>query len=352
MSEYDDGIKDAARALSERGAAKGGKARAESLPAEERREIAKRAAQARWAKAGKETPSDEEDLLAPLTSVPDRSDKPYSMFQGNLPFGQIGIQCHVLNDGRRVLTQREAVRALSGGRVSGSYLQRVPGYDTESLPSRMIHFTIPGGPQINHGLEGVLFIEICEAYLAARDRKDGSLKKSQEGIAHAADLIVRACARIGIEALIDEATGYQEIRAKNALQVKLQLFIAEQMGEWAKRFPDEFWIQLARLEGVRYSAGRQRPWRWGKYVMKFVYDAIDPDVSKRLADINPDPAKGHNHHQHLTSFGQKELNDHLQQVIAVMRLCHDMDDFKRKFPRAFPSGPVQLEMGGVAWGDV
>ncbi len=41
MSEYDDGIKDAARALSERGAAKGGKARAESLPAEERREIAK-----------------------------------------------------------------------------------------------------------------------------------------------------------------------------------------------------------------------------------------------------------------------------------------------------------------------
>jgi hypothetical protein len=159
---------------------------------------------------------------------------------------------------------------------------------------------------------------------------------------------VRACARVGIEALIDEATGYQEVRAKNALQVKLQLFIAEQMGDWVKRFPDEFWMQLARLEGVKYQS-RKRPWRWGKYVMRFVYEAIDPDVGKRLAEVNPDPAKGHNHHQHLTDFGQKELNDHLQQVIAVMRLCNDMDDFKRKFPRAFPTGPVQLEFAGANW---
>jgi len=332
-------------------AVEGGHARAASLTATERSEIAKAAAQARWRKAGDSDAAEDQeqelDLLAPLKRpLAATTDKPYSMFRGTLTIGEVELQCHVLNDGRRALTQREVVRALSGGRVSGSYLRNIPGYDVEALPAKVIVFTVPGGSPTNHGFEATLLIEICEAYLQARE--DGTLGPNQDHIARAADLIVRACARVGIEALIDEATGYQEVRAKNALQVKLQLFIAEQMGEWAKRFPDEFWVQLARLEGVKYS-GRKRPWRWGKYVMQFVYNAIDPDVSQRLAEVNPDPAKGHNHHQHLTDFGQKELNDHLQQVIAVMRLCNDMDDFRRKFPRAFPTGPMQLEFAGVDW---
>lgn len=352
MNEEDQDARRAAQSLSRRGAAKGGRARAESLPASERQAIARRAARARWAKTGKEgveiEVEEETDLLASLRSPGPTMEKPYSWFRGTLALGDVELQCHVLNDGRRVLTQREVVRAISGGRVSGSYLQNIPGYDTLSLAGRVIRFSDPGGSHTNHGFEAELLIEICEAYLQARDRKDGSLRPNQEPIARAADLIVRACARVGIDALIDEATGYQEVRAKNALQVKLQLFIAEEMGEWFKRFPDEFWMQLARLEGIKYS-GRQRPWRWGKYVMRFVCDAIDPDVSERLAEINPGPAKGHNHHQHLTKFGKSELNNHLQQVIAVMRLCNDMDDFKRKFPRAFPTGPIQLELAGVGW---
>jgi P63C domain len=215
----------------------------------------------------------------------------------------------------------------------------------------VIFFADPHGPQVNHGFEATLLIEICEAYLQARDRHDGSLKPSQENIARAADMIVRACARVGIEALIDEVTGYQEVRARNALQVKLQLFVAEQMGEWAKRFPDEFWVQLARLEGLKYS-GHQRPWRWGKYVMRFVYEALDHDVSKMLVKKNPAPAKGRNHHQHLTEFGQSELNNHLQQVIGMMRVCSDMDDFKRKFPRAFPRRRAQMGMTGIGVAEI
>jgi hypothetical protein len=346
--DQDQAISDAARAMSRRGAARGGKARAESLPAEERREIAQRAARARWARAGTgdEALAEEVDFLAPLRPAPSATEKPYSWFRGTLAIGDVELQCHVLNDGRRVLTQREVVRAISGGRVSGSYLQNIPGFDVATLAGRVINFSHPGGSHTNHGFEATLLVEICEAYLTARDQD--LLRPNQEQIARAAEVIVRACARVGIDALIDEATGYQEVRAKNALQVKLQLYIAEQMGDWAKRFPDEFWMQLARLEGIKYS-GRNRPWRWGKYVMRFVYDAIDPDISKKLADINPGPARGHNHHQHLTPFGQRELNDHLQQVIAVMRLCNDMNDFKRKFPRAFPTGPLQLELAGVGW---
>ena len=70
--------------------------------------------------------------------------------------------------------------------------------------------------------------------------------------------MIRATAKVGIVALIDEATGYQAVRARNALQLKLQAFIAEDMQEWARMFPQEFWLELARLEGVRYSP-RSRP---------------------------------------------------------------------------------------------
>jgi thiaminase len=149
-----------------------------------------------------------------------------------------------------------------------------------------------------------------------------------------AETIVRACAKVGIVALIDEATGYQEVRAKRALQLKLQAFIAEDMQEWAKMFPDEFWLELARLEGVRYSP-RNRPLRWGKYVMAFVYDAVDGDVGKKLRSINPDPAHGHNHHQWLKDYGREKVNNQIQQVIAIMKLCDDMHDFRKKFDRVF-----------------
>lgn len=337
---------EAARQLSKKGASKGGKARAATMLPKERSAAASRAAKARWAKEGKASDALEEEALLETFIGKDTVGPLFATFSGTLLMGDIEIHCHVLNDGRRVMTQREITRALTGGRRSGSYLQNIPNFDLASMAPRIIQFKDPKAAANNFGYEATMLIEICEAYLGARDA--GLLKPRQMHMANAAEVIVRASARVGILALVDEATGYQEVRARNALQAKLQLFIAEEMGDWSKHFPDEFWTELARLEGIRYS-GRNRPLRWGKYVMKFVYDAIDPDVSKQLAASNPNPSKGKNHHQLLTAFGQKELDNHLQQVIAVMRLCNDMDDFKRKFPRAFPRVGGQLEISGYEW---
>lgn len=269
------------------------------------------------------------------------------MFKGSLRLGDdIEIECHVLSDHRRVFTQREVVRVLSGGRRSGSYIQSIPAFDHEALPQRVVQFNEPGASPTNYGYEATLLIEVCEAYLDARDA--ATLRPTQLGIAQRAEIVMRACARVGIIALVDEATGYQEIRENRALEAKLRAFIADQMGAWSKRFPDEFWYELARLEGIRYSP-RNRPLRWGKYVMDFVYDALDPDVGRKLREINPGPGKGHNHHQWLQEFGQQELNNHLQQVVATMRLCNDMSDFKRKFERVFSRAPYQLEISGGDW---
>jgi hypothetical protein len=105
-------------------------------------------------------------------------------------------------------------------------------------------------------------------------------------------------------------------------------------------FPTEFWLELARLEGVHYSP-RSRPLRWGKYIMAFVYDAIGQDVGNTLRELNPDPHYKQNHHQWLEKFGRQTVHDHLQRVITVMKLCNDMKDFRKKFAKVFDKNPIQ-----------
>jgi len=57
--------------------------------------------------------------------------------------------------------------------------------------------------------------------------------------ADAADIVIRSFAKIGIIALIDEVTGYQEVRTKDALQMYLEKIIAKELAAWVKTFPDE-----------------------------------------------------------------------------------------------------------------
>jgi hypothetical protein len=344
-----------AKAMSDLGAAKGGRARANILSDEERRDIAKRAAAKRWEKAGK-TPKEEDKSMSDEQASPSGPDEgtsqpssavPYSMFRGKLTIGDVEMECHVLSNGARVLTQREMVRMLSGGRESGNlqrYLERNPLTASNFDLGPNMPFMVDGKDAI--GREAVQLIDLCDKYLEARERD--LLKPSQQSLAEQAEIIIRATAKVGIIALIDEATGYQEVRARNALQLKLQAFIADEMQDWARMFPEEFWIELARLEGIRYQP-RSRPLRWGRYVMMFVYDAIDPDVGRWLRDNNPDPHYKMNHHQWLKKFGREQVDKQIIKVVTVMKLCRDMADFKAKFAHVFKNAPLQLTFDDLGW---
>ena len=76
--------------------------------------------------------------------------------------------------------------------------------------------------------------------------------------------------------------------------------------------------------------------------MAFVYDAIDPDIGRELRKINPNPRYRKNHHQWLQEFGRERVNNQIQQVIAVMKTCDDMDEFRKRFARVFKNEPEQL----------
>ena len=113
------------------------------------------------------------------------------------------------NDLRRVLTQREMVRVLSpAGRESGGlmhYLQAKAFADKPLDLGAVIPFRVPGTQYVANGYEATTLIEICERYMEARDA--GMLRGAQKKLAVQAEIVIRSCAKVGIIALIDEATG-------------------------------------------------------------------------------------------------------------------------------------------------
>ena len=102
------------------------------------------------------------------------------------------------------------------------------------------------------GYEATILSDLCESILVARDNK--ALKTEQEHrYAEYADMLMRSLAKVGIIALVDEATGYQHEREQKELQRILKAYISEELLEWQKTFPDIFYKELFRLNGWDYT---------------------------------------------------------------------------------------------------
>jgi len=313
--------------------ARGGIARAERLSPEERSSIAKRAAAARWS----------EDLSAAVCGSPDQP----------LRIGDIEIECYVLEDGTRVLTQAGFLESL--GRHRKANVRRESG--EEPMPpilqgkaikpfispeirekSQPIAFRLPSGSRAS-GYNAEVLPAVCEIYLRARET--GALPRNQEHVAKQAEILVRGLARVGIIALVDEATGYQEMRAKNALAKILEAFIAKELQSWVQTFPDDFYRELFRLRGLDYpQATVQRPQYFGHLTNDIVYKRLAPGVLTELKGVTPRDEKGrrkHKYFQRLTSnVGYPKLREHLGSVVTLMKLSNDWHDFTRKLDRIHP----------------
>ena len=208
---------------------------------------------------------------------------------------------------------------------------------------QMIDFSIPGVVnKTTKGLPADTFIEICQAFVKARN--GGTLTPKQIEIAIKADMFLAACAKTGLDALIDEVTGYQYERVHDALQIKLNLYLEQEMRKWEKTFPDELWLEFGRLtnwQGRLHS----RPKYWGKLVIELVYGYLDKDVLTWLKENAPTPKKGQNYHQWLSSqYGLKRLVAHLWMLIGIAKTCHDMRELRAKMGIHFGKEPVQLTL--------
>jgi hypothetical protein len=153
-----------------------------------------------------------------------------------------------------------------------------------------------------------------------------------------------ACAKVGLDALVDEATGYQYERAEDALQVKLRAYLATEMRQWEKTFPDELWLEFGRLTHWKGSV-TQRPKYWGKLVNEFIYEYPDADVAEWLKTNAPKPRHGQNYHHWLNSqYGLRKLIEHIWMVIGIAKTFSSMSELKTKMAEMYGKIPVQFTM--------
>lgn len=274
---------------------------------------------------------------------------PEARWPGILPVGEQELPCYVLSDGRRVITRTGGLNFLTGGKGGGnleSYLRikALQPFLPPDLEDQFFDITLPG--VVNKSVQAMsasAFIDICRAY--ARGRDTGALDtEAQVAIAVRAAMLMAAFAKTGIEAAIDEATGYQFERASDALQTKLKLFLEEEMRPWEKTFPDELWIQFGRLTHWRGPI-HERPKYWGKLVMELVYGYLDPDVAEWLKKNAPKPRAGQNYHQWLSGqYGLRKLMEHIWMLIGLASACRDMRELRERMAEKFGREGVQFTL--------
>ena len=170
-------------------------------------------------------------------------------------------------------------------------------------------FRFRGAGGLSYAYEAIMLPEICDSILASREA--GELHSQQDHIAKKAEILVRAFAKVGIVALVDEVTGYQENRNREALQEILKRFISEDLLDWVRTFPTEFYKQVFRLKGWNWNDGRMSP-IMGSIVNDLVYARLAPGVLEQLRKRNPVQENGQRkdkHFQYLTKeIGHPEIN--------------------------------------------
>ncbi len=289
----------------------------------------------------------------PLKVIAGAPDKP-------LVIGDLQFQCYVLEGESRVLTQESFFRAIGrSGKPAvgrGSAFEKVapflaldnlkPYISKELADSTFpILFSAPGVPKA-WGYRAELLPQVCDVYLSAHD--DGVLLKSQEKFAKACYVLMRGLAKVGIIALVDEATGYQRIREERSLARILEEFIAQELQPWTKTFPYEFYEHIFRLKGWPGPEGNKRSPLIGLYTNNLVYDRLAPGVLEELKRLNPTVAPGqrrYRHHQWFTpDFGHPKLREHLAGVMALMKISRNWEQFHRHLVRVYPKPEEQQSL--------
>ena len=315
--------------------AKGGRIRAANLGHERRAEIARLGALARWSGEGKES------LVLAKYGTPDRP----------LRIGAVEIPCYVLADGRRVLAQRGLQAGIGmsegGGKKGARRLVEMmgslqeKGIDTRDLISRAnspIRFILPMGGVVADGYEASILPDICAVIIDAEQR--GVLGKRLHHLAQQCAILQHGFATVGINALVDEATGYQEFRARDALALILEKFVAKELRPWMKTFPSDFYEQIYRLNGWKYQENCGRPGVLGHWTNNIVYKRLAPGVLVELKRLTPRTESGRLKHklfQRLTDdVGHPKLREHLVGVTMLMKYSPDWRVFMDRLDKEYP----------------
>lgn len=321
------------------GKAAGGHARALALSADERRAIAKKAAAARW--------SESADIAT---------------HEGVLTIGGSEIPCYVLENGDRVISTRGIMKALKrswrGRKYTGTDLpvfieanNLKPFINSDLTPVLTPRQIRTNRGAVSEAFPAEVLPAICDIYLRAR--QENVLTVAQESVAKQCEILVRALSRVGIVALVDEATGFQEVRPRDALQAYLDLILRKELAAWSKKFPDEFYENIYKLKNWPWPGMKKNRFSVVAYYTRdLVYERLATGVLEELETRSPKNEKGERKnklHQWLTDdVGHPMLAQHLHSLIMFQRLAisngHGWNRFVKMIDQVLPKKDKTLEL--------
>lgn len=299
----------------------GGTARASKLSPEQRKEVASKAATVRWK-------NEKMNIGAQIAK-----------HEGILKIGDAELDVAVLEDGKRIISQGSVFKAFGrptrgvksapeGGIVMPAFMDAINlrpfiSEDLMSVINRVAYKSLAGN--VVEGYDASILPLVCDVYLKARE--EGVITRSNQlDTARKAEILVRSLAKVGIIALVDEATGYQEVRPRDALQAFLDKVISKELAAWAKKFPDEFYENIYKLRGWQWvGMSKNRFSVVAHYTRDLIYERLGDSILEELEKKTPRDDRGNRKnkfHQWLTDdVGNPMLAQHLHSIIMIQRLA-------------------------------
>jgi hypothetical protein len=261
-----------------------------------------------------------------------------------LHLGEIKIPCYVLEDGTRVLSGRGIQKSLGTSATTGKWLEKFVNkrdisshFETGVLdqlnnPIAFIRPDAGGSQSITYGYEATLLIDIIDAIIdASRTGVDVEIS-----VINSAYILSKSLKKVSIIALIDEATGYQNVREKNELQTILKALISSEINIWDDdTFPLSFYKEIFRLWGIPFTEKKikRKPQFIGHITNRFVYQNLPKGslVLEVLKNKTPKTLAGNYRYRFHNSLTPKEGRELLKKVIYSVEALASISDTKEKF---------------------
>ena len=176
---------------------------------------------------------------------------------------------------------------------------------------------------------------MCDIYLRARE--EGALVGKQQTPPKSRNLI-RSLAKVGIVALVDEVTGYQDARAKDAL-AKILKPLSQKNYNLGLNLPLDYYKELCRLYGVQFlrkiiinfhnSSGiLQTTPCMPDSLQSYYQNSKNRQVNKQKSKITP-VFNGRRR-------GHPKLREHLSSIVTLLKLSKDKDNFYEMLDKIHP----------------
>lgn len=285
-----------------------------------------------------------------------------STHEGKINIGEKQLNVAVLEDETRIITQSAVFKAFGRtkrGRaksdlrvlnrpafIDAKNLQPFINEDLDGVLKPIDYISKNGNP--TQGYNAEILPRLCKVYLDAREKK--KITNSQLPLARASEVLLIGLSNIGIKALVDEATGYQDVRVKDALQKILDKYLLDEAKKYQVTFPLELYKQWFRLNGWEWKPenAQKKPSVIGRWTNQYIYERIAPNLLKELERKNPKNLKGYREHKHFQfltdEVGEPRLREFFGGLIALARASMTWRKYVTLVERAYPKIGDQLDL--------